>query len=175
MKKAGLPQTLPVRGRPFSGMKKRFRVPKEGFVFRGPYPFVAAFYAFLAAWTGLAVWFLAPHAFTGTWPAGHLLMIAFVVGYSWYFSLGIAHEVEIQGDGEVLIKSYRRSLKSHALQIASVEGPRFSFLPWGFIRMRVKAEKIYVFSWLGGEELGRLLSTLKTANREMEIKFLVHG
>ena len=64
-------------------------------MYRGPYPFVAAFYAFLAAWTGVAVWFLAPNAFTGTWPAGHLLMIVFVVGYSWYFSLGIGHEVEV--------------------------------------------------------------------------------
>jgi hypothetical protein len=156
-------------------MVKRSGVSREALVYRAPLPFMAAFYAFLAAWTGLAVWFLGLNAFTGTWPAAHLLMIAFLVGYSWYFSLGVGHEVEVQTDGKVRIKSYRRTLGGHAREIAVVEGPRFSFLPWGFIRLRLQGEKIYIFSWLGGKELGILLSALKTANGEMEIKFLVHG
>ncbi len=53
-----------------------------------------------------------------------------------------------------------------------VEGPRFAFLPYGFIRFRLEREKAYLFCCITDEELQRILKTMKTNNSDIKFKGL---
>ena len=134
--------------------------------------FVAIFYGFLLVWTVVSIVFLGPRAAAGQWPTGQLLMIAFVLGYTWYFSLGISYKVVAGLDGTVEMTSIRRKATFQATQISLVEGPRFSLLPYAFIKFRLDREKAYVFCNLMSQDLREVLALMKRANKELGFKSL---
>jgi hypothetical protein len=141
-------------------------------VYKAPLPFVWIFYGFLLVWTVVSIVFLGPRAAAGQWPTGQLLMIAFVLGYTWYFSLGIFYKVVADIDGTVEMTSIRRKASLQATQISLVEGPRFALLPFAFIKFRLDREKAYVFCNLMSQDLGEILALMKRANKEMQFKSL---
>jgi len=51
-----------------------------------------------------------------------------------------------------------------------VEGPRFAFLPYGFIRFRLEREKAYLFCCITDEGLQRILKTMQETNSEIKFK-----
>jgi len=134
--------------------------------------FVLIFYGLLLVWTVVSIVFLGPRAAAGHWPTGQLLMIAFVLGYTWYFSLGISYKVVAGADGQVEMTSIRRKTSLQATQISLVEGPRFALLPYAFIKFRLDREKAYVFCSLTSQDLREVLSSMKRANRELGFKSL---
>jgi hypothetical protein len=149
---------------------KRAKKRDELFVYRAPPAFVGIFYAFLMAWTVVSLIFLWPKAMKGAVPLAQLGMIAFVLAYTWYFSLGISYEVRIGGQGEMEMKSFRRVLRIPLDDVPAVEGPRFAVLPYGFLRFRLTREKAYVFCHITSEDVRQLLSTMKRANKKLELK-----
>lgn len=134
--------------------------------------FVGIFYGLLLVWTVVSIVFLGPRAAAGQWPAGQLLMIAFVLGYTWYFSLGISYKVVASADGTVEMTSIRRKASLQATRISLVEGPRFALLPYAFIKFRLDREKAYVFCDLTNRDLKEVLSLMKRANKELGFKSL---
>ncbi|RJR27273.1 MAG: hypothetical protein C4582_00795 [Desulfobacteraceae bacterium] len=140
--------------------------------YKGPRTFLVVFYLCLGAWTVVSAALLGPRASSGAWPLGQLLMIGFVVAYTWYFSLGISYRMRIGEDGIIEMQSFRRVIRVSAGEIAQVEGPRLALLPYGFLRVRLEREKAYIFCKFGSEELVKALSRLKHANKDVKIKFL---
>jgi hypothetical protein len=106
----------------------------------------------------------------GAVPLAELAMIAFVLAYTWYFSLGISYEVRLGDQGDVEMRSFRRVLKIPLEDLSVVEGPRFAVLPYGFLRFRLAREKAYVFCHITSDDLRRLLSTMKRVNKKLEMK-----
>jgi hypothetical protein len=141
-------------------------------VYQAPLAFVLIFYGLLLLWTVVSIVFLGPRAASGQWPTGQLLMIAFVLGYTWFFSLGISYKVVAGADGKVEMTSIRRKTSLQATRISLVEGPRFALLPYAFIKFRLDREKAYVFCNLMSQDLREALSLMKQANRELGFKSL---
>ncbi|MBN2032206.1 MAG: hypothetical protein JW836_02940 [Deltaproteobacteria bacterium] len=142
----------------------------EKSVYRAPLVYVGIFYALLVAWTVVSLFFLWPKAIKGAVPMAQLVMIAFVLAYTWYFSLGISYVVRIGEPGNVEMRSLRRVLKVPVDDLSVVEGPRFAILPYGFLKFRLPREKAYVFCHITSDDLRRLLSTMKRVNKKLEMK-----
>jgi hypothetical protein len=149
---------------------KRAAKRDEPFVYFAPPVFVAIFYAFLVAWTVVSLVFLWPKAMGGTVSLVQLGMIAFVLAYTWYFSLGIFYEVSVWAQGDMEMKSFRRVIKIPLDDLSVIEGPRFATLPYGFLRFRLTREKVYVFCRITSDDLRQLLSTMKRVNKKLEMK-----
>ena len=69
-------------------MKKK-RLPKRDYQYRAPIVFVGLFYVLLLVWTVVCVVLIGSKTLSAGWPLFQLFMIAFVLGYTWFFSLGI--------------------------------------------------------------------------------------
>ena len=106
------------------------------------------------------------------WPLALMLMVIFVMIYTWYFSLGISHKIGVSNGGDVELTSFRRVIRVNAEEIALVEGPRLIVIPYGFIRFRLEREKAYLFSCVTDEKLQQVLNTMRAANRHMRFKGL---
>lgn len=94
-------------------------------------------------------------------------MIAFVLGFTWYFSLGISYRAELDPDGVLNLKSFRRVLLLSPADIKQVEPP---FLPWGFMRFKLEREKAYIFCSLTNESLREIIKRILELNPEVKIK-----
>lgn len=134
--------------------------------------FVVVFYSVLCVWTAVAAVYLGPDAVSGSWPVGRLVMIAFVVAFTWYFSVGIAYRVRLIEDGNIEMTSLRRRIYLKASEITQIEGPRMAILPVGFLRIRSEGERHYLFCSFGSKTLGDLLKGLKRVNSRLAIKFM---
>ena len=132
--------------------------------------FVGLFYAALVAWTVLCVWLIGSKTLSAGWPLGQLLMIGFVLAYTWYFSLGISYAISITTEGTIIMSSVRRVLNCHARDISLVEGPRLAVIPYSFIRFRMQREKAYLFSCITNDEIQRILKIMQKNNPEIKIK-----
>ena len=132
--------------------------------------FVGLFYALLVVWTAVCVILIGSKTIKAGWPVGQLLVIAFVVVYTWYFSLGIAYRIELDENGDIRFKSCRRELTVNARNIAFVEGPRLAILPYGFIRFRLEREKAYLFCRITDKDLQRLLKAISRINPGVKLK-----
>ena len=104
------------------------------------------------------------------WPVFQLLMIAFVLGYTWFFSLGIAYRICIDDKGTIELASFRRVLRIQADVISLVEGPRLALIPYSFIRFRLEREKVYLFCRITDEALQQVLKKIRLTNRDIEFK-----
>lgn len=124
----------------------------------------------LVSWTIVCVMLIGSKAIQAGWPLGQLLMVAFVLAYTWYFSLGISYKISMGDDGLVFLTSFRRILKISTGEIETIEGPHF---PIGFIRFRLPREKAYLFSLINDKNLQRILSRIRSSNTDIKLKGLI--
>jgi hypothetical protein len=73
-----------------------------------------------------------------------LVMIAFFIPYTWFWSLGLTYRIRMEEDGQILLVSFRRIIHIHGRDIGAVEGPSLP-MRFGFIRFRIPGEKAYLF------------------------------
>jgi hypothetical protein len=154
------------------GIMKKNRIPDKEFVYHAPIIFVGLFYVLLLVWTAVCVVLIGSKTFKAGWPLLQLLMIAFVLGYTWFFSLGISYRISINRKGGVELTSFRRVLRIQADTISLVEGPRLALIPYSFIRFRLEREKAYLFCRITDDELQQVIKKMRSANREMKFKGL---
>lgn len=137
-------------------------------VYQAPTPLVVAFYVILLIWSVISISLiqalLDEKARSGAYP---LFMIAFILFYMWYFSLGISYRVEVGDDGAIRLKSLRRTIRTIAEGITVIELPRMGL---GFIRFRLKREKAYLFGLTRNALLKTALSAIQKANSDITIK-----
>jgi hypothetical protein len=156
-------------------MKKQVDRKIKSRVYKAPVLYPGIFYLLLAAWSFVCVYLLGTKAINTGWPLGQLLMIAFVLAYTWYFSLGISYKIAVEPDGKIELTSFRRTLKIHAENIDMVEGPRFAMVPFGFMRFRLEREKAYLFIIITDQSLEKVIRTIRRANPKMKCKGLYAG
>jgi len=94
-------------------------------------------------------------------------MIAFILAYTWYFSVAISYKMLVTDDGFIQLTSFRRTIEADAKKIRLVEGPR---LPIGFLRLRLEREKVYLFCVLRDESFKKILSVIRAANPDAKFK-----
>jgi len=137
-------------------------------VYQAPIPLVVGFYAILVVWSVICISLiqalLDKEVGAGAFP---LFMIAFILFYMWYFSLGISVRLEIRDDGQIRLKSLRRTLLTNTDGISEIELPRMGL---GFIRFRLKREKAYLFGLTQNSFFQTVLEAIKTANPGIRIK-----
>jgi len=141
-------------------------------VYHAPAIFPAVFYALLVGWSAICVFLIGSKTLQAGWPVGQLLMIAFVLAYTWYFSLGISYKIELEGNGDTHFISFRRKITANAKNIPLVEGPRLAILPYGFIRFRLEREKAYLFCRITDKDLQQILALMSERNRDIKLKGL---
>jgi hypothetical protein len=131
---------------------------------------VVLFYGLLVAWTVVvAVLIGSSIADAQTVNVVKLLMITFILVYTWYFSVAISYRIVIDAQGTIELTSFRRTVTTSAEDIPMVEGPHF---PIGFMRFRLEREKGYLFCVVNNESLKKILSVLRKANPHCHIKNL---
>jgi hypothetical protein len=143
-------------------------------VYQAPLSYLLLFYGFLVLWVLISVYLLGTRSEEAGWPLTQLLMVAFVIAYTWFFSLGISYRIRLEAGGNFQLTSFRRALKVHATDVDMLEGPRFG-LPFGFIRFRLTREKAYLFCVVTDTRLQEVLSGIRKANPDMKIRFLRLG
>lgn len=151
---------------------KKSKTPKRTYFYQASVIFVGLFYLALLVWTALCVWLIGSKTIDVGWPLGQLLMIGFVLAYTWYFSLGISYKIRTESDGQIELTSFRRVIQVDAKAITLVEGPRLAILPYGFIRFRLEREKAYLFFCITDDELQQILKVMRKSNSEMKFKGL---
>jgi hypothetical protein len=151
---------------------KKSKTPKKTYLYQAPIIFVGLFYLALLVWTVLCVWLIGSKTIDAGWPVGQLLMIAFILAYTWYFSLGISYKIIIENGGNIELTSFRRTLKVDIQLISMVEGPRLAVLPYGFIRFRLEREKAYLFCYIADEALQQILRLMRRSNSHIKFKGL---
>jgi len=138
------------------------------YVYQAPTLFVVAFYVILLIWSVISISLiqalLDEKVRAGAYP---LFMIAFILFYMWYFSLGISYRLELGDDGEIRLKSLRRTIRIIAEGITVIEFPRMGL---GFIRFRLEREKAYLFGLTQNSFFQTVLEAIKTANPGIRIK-----
>jgi hypothetical protein len=149
---------------------KKDKFPKKDYLYQAPTLFVGLFYLLLLLWTAVCVVMIGSKTLSAGWPLFQLLMIAFVLGYTWFFSLGISYRIYINEKGTIEFTSFRRVLSVKADAISLVEGPRLALIPYSFIRFRLEREKAYLFCRITDDELQQVLKKMRSANREMKFK-----
>ena len=139
-------------------------------VYQAPAPLVVVFYTILVVWSVICIslidTILEEGGTSGVFP---LFMIGFILFYMWYFSLAISYRLELRDDGEIRLKSLRRTLRTNAEEIAVVEFPRIGL---GFIRFRLEREKAYLFCIAQNAVLKAVLAAIKSANPDIMFKNL---
>lgn len=137
-------------------------------VYQAPTAMVAAFYAILLVWSVICIsvinTILEKKGTSGIFP---LFIIGFILFCMWYFSLAISFRLEVRADGEIRLRSLRRTIRTNAEGIDLVEFPRAGL---GFIRFRLKREKAYLFCLTHNAVLKAVLSAIKSANSDMVFK-----
>jgi hypothetical protein len=149
---------------------KKDKFPKNEYFYQAPVIFVGLFYLLLLVWTAVCVVLIGSKTISAGWPLFQLLMIAFVLGYTWFFSVSISYRVYIDETGTIELTSIRRVLSVKADAISLVEGPRLALMPYNFIRFRLEREKAYLFCRITDDELQQVLKKMRLANREMKFK-----
>jgi hypothetical protein len=152
-------------------MKKKVQVSANAHEYQAPMLYVGIFYGALVAWTIICIFFIGFKATQSKW--GNLFqifMIAFIIGMTWYFSMGISYRIIVEEDGSVQLTSFRRILRVHSQKMEFIEGPH---LPIGFIRFRLEREKAYLFGLVKNRELQKILLAIRKANPDIRFKNLV--
>ena len=153
-------------------MKKKELSNNKELIYEPPVLYPGIFYILLVAWTVVCIVLLGSKALKTGWPIGQLLMIAFVLAYTWYFSLGVAYKISVDSEGMIELTSFRRKIIVNAGDISMAEGPRFAIIPFGFIRFRLEREKAYLFIRITDESLQKILAVIRRKNPEMKFKGL---
>ena len=148
---------------------------KEAFFYHAPTIFMGIFYLALLVWTGICLLLMGSIEFSSGefsfgWPLARMVMIGFVMVYTWYFSLAISYKIGITEGGEIELTSFRRVVRVNAEVIGMVEGPKWAIMPYGFVRFRLEREKGYIFSCITDADFEQYMQIMKAANPEMVIK-----
>jgi hypothetical protein len=137
-------------------------------VYQAPTSLVVAFYVILLFWSVISMSLiqsiLAEKAKAGAFP---LFVIGFILFCMWYFSLGISYRVEFRDNGEIQLKSLRRTIRTIAEGISVIELPRMGL---GFIRFRLEREKAYLFGLTHSALLKTVLAAIYEANSDIKFK-----
>ncbi|MBW2428000.1 MAG: hypothetical protein JRF56_03505 [Deltaproteobacteria bacterium] len=149
---------------------KKPKISQSDYQYNASIYFVGIFYLALLIWTVICVWLIGSKTIRVGWPLGQLLMIGFVLAYTWYFSLGISYKIRMETGGNIELTSFRRVVCVNTNDISMVEGPRFAVTPYGFIRFRLKREKAYLFCCISDVELQRILKLMRKSNQDMKFK-----
>ena len=143
---------------------------KEAYFYHPPVTFMGIFYLVLIVWTGICLMLIGSIEFSFGWPLARMLMVAFVMVYTWYFSLAISYKIGITKHGDIELTSFRRVVRVNAEVIGMVEGPKWAIIPYGFVRFRLEREKAYLFCCITDPDFVQFMQILKTANPEMILK-----
>jgi len=145
---------------------------KKHTVYQAPVLFVGIFFGVLIVWTVICLLLIGSLGLSWGWPLARSLMIAFIMVYSWYFSLAISYKVSITADGDIELTSFRRVIRVHAEEIGMMEGPKWALIAYGFIRFRLEREKAYLFSCTSDEEIQKILKIMREVNEDTQFKGL---
>ena len=150
---------------------------KDAYFYHSPVVFMGIFYLALLVWTGICLLLMGSiefsfGEFSFGWPLARITMIAFVMVYTWYFSLAISYKIGITERGDIELTSFRRVVRVNTEVIGMVEGPKWAILPYGFVRFRLEREKAYIFSCINDTEFEQYMQIMKDANPEMVLKGL---
>ena len=96
---------------------------KEAYFYHSPIIFVGIFYLVLMLWTSICLLLMGSIEFSFGWPLARMLMIAFVMVYTWYFSLAISYKIGITERGDIELTSFRRVIRINSEVIGMAEGP----------------------------------------------------
>jgi len=143
---------------------------KEAYFYHSPIIFMGIFYLILLVWTGICLLLMGTIEFSYGWPLARMLMIAFVMVYTWYFSLAISYKIGITERGDIEITSFRRVVRVNAEVIGMVEGPKWAIIPYGFVRFRLEREKAYMFCCITDTDFEQFMQIMKAANPDMILK-----
>jgi len=153
---------------------------KEAFFYHSPTIFMGIFYLALLVWTGICLLLMGSIEFSSGefssgefsfgWPLARMVMIGFVMVYTWYFSLAISYKIGITEGGEIELTSFRRVVRVNAEVIGMVEGPKWAIMPYGFVRFRLEREKGYIFCCITDADFEQYMQIMRAANPEMVIK-----
>ena len=134
-------------------------------VFQAPVPYVAVFYGLLLIWTVGTVpliWRLFEQGvYRDDWLYG--VMIGFFYMYTWFWSLGLISRISLDREGQIELKSLRRTLVITAKEIRSIEGSK---LPggFGFVRFKLSRESAYLFCRRRDGNLGEIIREIVLLN-----------
>ena len=148
---------------------------KEAHFYHSPTIFAGIFYLVLLVWTGICLLLMGSiefsfGEFSFGWPMARMIMIAFVMVYTWYFSLAISYKIGITERGDIELTSLRRVIRVNAEVIGMVEGPKWAIITYGFVRFRLEREKAYIFGCITDADFEQYMQIMKAANPEMVLK-----
>jgi hypothetical protein len=148
---------------------------REAYFYHSPFIFMGIFYLILLVWTGICLLLMGSiefsfGEFSFGWPMARMIMIAFVMVYTWYFSLAISYKIGITERGDIELTSFRRVIRVNAEVIGMVEGPKWAILPYGFVRFRLEREKAYIFCCITDTDFEQFIQIMKAANPDMVLK-----
>ena len=143
--------------------------------YHSPIIFMGIFYLVLLVWTGICLLLMGSiefnfGEFSLGWPLARMTMIAFVMVYTWYFSLAISYKIGVTERGGIELTSFRRVVRVNVEVIGIVEGPKWAIMPYGFVRFRLEREKAYIFCCITDADFGQFIQIMKTANPDMVLK-----
>ena len=142
----------------------------KAYFYHSPVVFMGIFYVILMAWTGICLLLMGSIEFSFGWPLARILMIAFVMVYTWYFSLAISYKIGITEGGDLELTSFRRVIRVNVEVIGMIEGPKWAIIPYGFVRFRLEREKAYIFCCITDADFEQFIQIMKSANPEMVLK-----
>jgi hypothetical protein len=142
----------------------------KAYLYHSPLIFMVIFYLVLLIWTAICLLLMGSIEFSLGWSLARMLMIAFVMVYTWYFSLAISYKIGITEQGAIELTSFRRVVRVNAEVIGMVEGPKWAIIPYGFVRFRLEREKAYIFCCITDPDFTQYMQILKTANPDMILK-----
>ena len=143
---------------------------KNAYFYHSPIIFMGIFYLILVIWTGICLLLMGSIEFSFGWPLARLVMIGFVMVYTWYFSLAISYKIGITENGDIQLTSFRRVVRVNVEVIGMVEGPKWALIPYGFVRFRLEREKAYIFCCITDADFQQFMQIMKEINPEMVLK-----
>jgi hypothetical protein len=147
-------------------------ISKGHYIYHSPVLFVGIFFGLLIVWTVICLLLIGSIEFSWGWPLVRILMVAFLMVYTWYFSLAISYKISITGDGDIELTSFRRVIRVHAEEIGMLEGPKWALIAYGFIRFRLEREKAYLYACTDDAEIQKILEILREVNEDVTFKGL---
>ena len=144
------------------------QVPQKTYTYQAPSLYIFLFYLVISAWTIVSVLFLGlKYQETGIADMTQLLILVFLLGMTWYFSLGISYRIKMEENGNIELKSLRRVIQTNPQRINLVQGP---LLPVGFLRIRLEREKVYLFCFATDQTIHQILSLIRSKNPDIKFK-----
>jgi hypothetical protein len=137
-------------------------------VHQTPASFVAVFYGLLVLWTVGTVPMIWQRfeqgVFRGDWLYG--VMIGFIYLFTWFWSLGLFYRISLDAEGQIRLRSLRRSLEISVRQVRAIEGSRLSG-GFGFIRIKLPRESAYLFCYRKDDSLDGILWEIGRMNPQV--------